>query len=308
MKRTIDTLLLLLLMLSFAHAQSAYYAGALSLKNPSHGIAPQLEATVQLISPTGSPAADSIPVYWGDGSSGFLQLAASEAIENNETLHTYTGTHVFPAQAAYKVTVPPCCFSNEISNIADNTPIFLETEYAFLNPQFQGVNAETPVPLELTNGGAAGAPVQSNPNEFDPGGAGTLTIDANTGDVNWDSPSLTGERYVLPMQIQEFRNGLSISTTAIWYGIEIGNLSALSPARPAGLQLFPNPTAGGLQIKIDAPEKWAATLFNTQGQPVRHWRAIPSGGQLQLPYPGGVYTLRLASGMRVWSEKVVIAR
>ncbi len=333
MKRTINTLLLLLLLLPLMHAQIAYRAGTLSLNNPSQGIAPQLEATVQLISPTGSPAADSIAVYWGDGTSGFLQLFASVAIENDETQHTYTGTHVFPAQATYNVTVPPCCFSNEISNVADNNPIFLETDYTFLNPQVQGVNSRTPVPLELTEGEAAGAPIQFNPNvvdedndsiayqlinpgldyytppnESDPGGIGTITIDSITGDIHWDSPSLPGERYVLPIQIREYRNGISISTTVVWHGIEIGNLSALSPVRPAGLQLFPNPTAGALQIRIATPENWAATLFNAQGQPVQHWRAIPSDGQLQLPYPGGVYTLRLASGTRVWAEKIVIAR
>jgi hypothetical protein len=81
MKRVIYALLLTISAFLFGHAQSSYMAGNMRIIQED---APEanltLEARVQLISPIDSPVEDSIPVFWGDGSSGWLLLPSQTVL------------------------------------------------------------------------------------------------------------------------------------------------------------------------------------------------------------------------------------
>jgi hypothetical protein len=335
MKKVIYTLLLLTLSTySFVHAQSSYLAGSMRIiQEDTPEAYLTLEARVQLISPIDSPVEDSIPVFWGDGSSGWLLLLQETTIPPELVRRFYTNTHTYPARASYTITSPACCFSETIANLDPGATMPLQTHYTILNPQVQGTNS-TVIVSDLEATGPVNEPLGFSPTPFDTdndsiwvsvpelddsfsgyqpvnvvdsGGSGTLIVENPLfGGTVWDSPGTAGQSYTVPYHLEEFRNGQRISNTLVYYWIQVATPTSTTTTAKPDLKVFPNPTSQTLQVQTENPTQWSGVLYNAQGQRIQQWANLPADGQIDLSCPGGLYLLQLQSGDQVRTERIVV--
>ena len=170
-----------------------------------------------------------------------------EGIGNNVKKNLYTTIHVFPGFAPfYVVAMSDPNRNNGIINInngvSDNIKFYLEDTLFILNPQFYGFN-NSPIlglpPIDFAQVGEPyihnptafdpdgdslvfelivplalqGTPVSDYvfPNEVDPGPNNTISLNPQTGEFIWDSPTKV-EEYNIAFLITEYRAGLKIGT------------------------------------------------------------------------------------------------
>jgi hypothetical protein len=334
MKRVIYALLLTISAFLFGHAQSSYLAGNMRIIQED---APEanltLEARVQLISPIDSPVEDSIPVFWGDGSSGWLLLLQETNIPPDLVRRFYTNTHTYPARASYTITSPVCCFSETIVNLDPGATMPLQAHYTILNPQLQGTNT-TVIVSDLEETGPVNEPFSFSPTPFDtdndsisvsipelddsfsgyqpvnivdPGGSGTLIVENPLfGGTVWDSPGTAGQSYIVPYHLEEFRNGQRISNVLAYYWLQVASPTSANTTAKPNLKVFPNPTSQTLQVQTENPTQWSGVLYNAQGQLIQQWAHLPADGQIGLSCPGGLYLLQLQNGDQVRTERIVV--
>lgn len=192
---------------------------------------------------------DSLLVDWGDGNTQFVRRVNGngEIIEVDTKFNRYVAEHTYPGRNIYKISMADPNRNGGILNVnfpnSILIPFYLEIEYTFLNQQFQGPN-NTPIllqpPIDL---GCVGQLFTHNPNAFDkdgdslayeliipqqgpgqvvpnylypnqisPGGNNNITFNQLTGDFRWENPQQAGE-YNIAMRINEYRNGIKISST-----------------------------------------------------------------------------------------------
>ncbi|MDF1695601.1 MAG: gliding motility-associated C-terminal domain-containing protein [Saprospiraceae bacterium] len=191
---------------------------------------------------------DSIEIFWGDGTSQFVQRTNGNGIPlgNDVKLNTYTKEHTYPGRATYTIGFAD---PNRVANILNvNYPnsveveFFLSTTFTLLDPQFQGVNSSAILlqpPLDIA---CANKVFVHNPNAFDPDGdslsydlvvpkmsadnevpgylfpnevspglLNKITLDPITGDFIWDTPKQQGE-YNIAIRINEWRDGVLLNS------------------------------------------------------------------------------------------------
>ncbi len=212
-----------------------------------------VRATITTYTKASSVAADrdSLTIDWGDGNTSVIYRSNGggfgEIIGNDLKVNIYIGEHTYPGRSTYTISMTDPNRIAGIQNInfpnSDLILFYIETEFSFLNPQFQGFNNSVKLlnpPIDFACVGerfvhnpnaydpdgdslsfhliesleASGTPVPRYefPDEIIPGPDNTISMDPVTGDFVWDAPQLRGE-YNIAIKIHEYRNGNIISTT-----------------------------------------------------------------------------------------------
>jgi gliding motility-associated-like protein len=182
---------------------------------------------------------ESMPINWGDGTTGELERKYFEPIPdvNNITLNIYRGNHTFPGPSRYTISVEDPNRNFGVLNIPNsvNVPMFVETEL-LINP-FIGYNTSVELLNPPIDQGCIGKTFIHNAAAYDTDGdslsyklvvckgAGGndipgysfpiatdyFKIDSITGDLIWETPPLQGE-YNVAFNIEEWRFGVKISS------------------------------------------------------------------------------------------------
>lgn len=209
-----------------------------------------IRMTVTSYTKTSSLSADrdSIEIFWGDGTSEFVQRTNGNGtpLGNDVKLNTYTQDHTYPGRATYTIGFAD---PNRVANILNvNFPnsvdveFFLSTTFTLLDPQFQGQNSSAILlqpPLDIA---CANKVFVHNPNAFDPDGdslsyelvvprmsatnevpgylfpdevspgpQNNIDLDPTTGNFVWNTPKQQGE-YNIAIKINEWRDGILLNS------------------------------------------------------------------------------------------------
>ncbi len=211
-----------------------------------------IRATITTYTKTSSVPADkdSLEIVWGDGSSQWLVRTngggQGQPLDNDIKFNTYVGEHTYPGRATYTISMRDPNRNGQVLNInggsSDQIAFYIQTEYTFLNPQFQGYNNSPLLLQPPIDVGYVGQPFIHNPNAFDqegdslayelitpsmadgqiatgyvdpdmimPGPDNQIFLDEITGDFLWDAPQQIGE-YNIAILIKEYREGVLISS------------------------------------------------------------------------------------------------
>ncbi len=212
-----------------------------------------IRATITTYTKTSSVQADrdSLTFIWGDGTESTVIRSNGNGngtpLENDVKFNIYVAEHTYPGIGTYVIAMEDPNRNGGVLNVnfpnSDNIPFYIQTEYSFFNPQFQGRNNTPRLLQPPVDIGFVGQPFIHNPNAFDQEGdslayeltvplqtVGTevpnyqfpdqigagpdniLELDPVTGDLTWDAPQQAGE-YNIAILIKEFREGVLISTT-----------------------------------------------------------------------------------------------
>ena len=234
-------------------------AGEIIIRQVGEPCGLTVEATIITYTKASSVAADrdTLTICWGDGKCE--QVARSngnpdiqngtpqgEPLPNDIKFNKYIATHTYPGRASYKISMTDPNRNGGILNVnppgSENVQFHLQTNYTFLNPQFQGCN-DTPVllqpPIDIA---CRGKKFVHNPNAFDPDKDSLsyqlvtplqdcdtpvpnysfptqvpgnlpppITLNERTGELCWENPRVLGE-YNIAMIIISWRNGIAIDT------------------------------------------------------------------------------------------------
>lgn len=189
---------------------------------------------------------DSLEIFWGDGTSEFVQRTSQIPMPNDVQVNKYVQTHTYPGRSTYTIFFED---PNRVSNILNvsppnsvEIPFFLYTTFTFLDPQFQGTNSSAILlqpPLDVA---CVGQTYTHNPNAYDvdgdslaysivtplesegmpinpyflpseigPGADNNIFMNSVTGEFVWQSPKLPGE-YNIAIRIDEYRDGLLLNS------------------------------------------------------------------------------------------------
>lgn len=240
-----------LLFTSFFHASATHIRAGEIVVNQLEDCGLSIQAIVLTYSKVSEGAADedTIVIDWGDG---LFSMAGrvngpgnqGELIGNDIKLNRYEAFHTYSGRSTYVISTTDHNRNAGIINIPNSvfTPMYIQTTYTFLNPQFQGCNS-TPTILQppidfacvgkkfihnpnaydidgdslvyilaqplLSNG--VPIPGYTKPNFISPGPDNNFSLNPITGDLIWDAPQVVGE-YNIAFYIIEFRNGTAIDT------------------------------------------------------------------------------------------------
>lgn len=207
-----------------------------------------MTATTYTKTSSASADRDSIEIFWGDGTSEFVQRSNGKGVplDNDVKINTYEKEHTYPGRATYTIGFAD---PNRIANILNvNYPnsveveFFLSTTFTILDPQFQGSNSsaillQPPVDVACANkifihnpnaydpdgdslsyelvvpkmSAVNEVPGYLFPNEVSPGPLNKITLDPTTGDFTWNTPRQQGE-YNIAIKINEWRDGVLLNS------------------------------------------------------------------------------------------------
>lgn len=207
-----------------------------------------IRMTVTTYTKTSSSTADrdSLEIFWGDGTSQFVQRTSEITLLDDVKVNKYIQTHTYPGRSTFTIYFED---PNRVSNILNvnppnsvEVPFFLSTTFTFLDPQFQGTNSSAILlqpPLDIACVGqkfihnpnaydidgdslayslvtpliSEGIPVNPYflPNEISPGADNIISMNSITGEFIWLSPKLPGE-YNIAIKIDEYRDGLLLNS------------------------------------------------------------------------------------------------
>lgn len=265
-----------------------------------------IKITITTYTKTSAAAADrdSLEVFWGDGSSEFVQRSNGRGfpLPNDVKLNTYEAIHTYPGRATYTVyfTDP-----NRVSNILNvnppnsvDIPFFLSTTFTLLDPQFQGFNNSAVLLQAPLDFACVGRTFVHNPNAFDidgdslsyefivplqgPGdevpnyinleniGASpdnNISLDPVTGTFTWDSPQIQGE-YNIAFRINEYRDGVLITSIIRDMQILVKTCENLPPTIDTEEEICV--VAGEkieIDIKVDDPDQGQQVIVAATGGP-----------------------------------------
>ena len=212
-----------------------------------------VRATVVTYTKASSVAADrdSVRIDWGDGNHIWAPRVNNgglgEIVGDDMKMNIYIAEHTYPGRTTYTISMGD---PNRIANIQNiNFPnsdlifFYIETQFTFLNPQFQGYNNTVVLLNPPIDFACVGRRFVHNPNAWDPDGDSLsfelieplgedgepvpnyelpdrivpgpdnrLTLDSRTGELVWDSPKVRGE-FNVAIRINEYRNGNLIGST-----------------------------------------------------------------------------------------------
>lgn len=182
-----------------------------------------------------SPIDEEYIIYWGDGSSGLVNISETIELQNNIKKCIYKGNHTYSAPYKYKVFIEYYSRPGSITNIPNsiNLPFYIETTL-IINP-FIGSN-NSPVLLnppvdntcinQVYNYTAEAFDIDNdsisyklipargidgnNIEEYTfPEASNIFSIDPISGNIIWDSPTQPG-KYDICILVEEWRNGAVI--------------------------------------------------------------------------------------------------
>ena len=208
-------------------------------------------ATITTYTKASSASADrdSLELFWGDGTSEFVQRTNPEGdpIPGLDLkVNYYTMEHTYPGRATYTIAFKD---PNRVSGILNvNFPnsidveFFLQTTFTLLNTQFQGTNSSAQLLQPPIDFACVGKRFIHNPNAFDPdgdslsyelivpkedanvdvpnylfpneiapGSDNNISLDPVTGTFVWESPQAAGE-YNIAIRINEYRDGALLTS------------------------------------------------------------------------------------------------
>ncbi len=207
-----------------------------------------IRVTVTTYTKTSSSSADrdSLELFWGDGTSEFIQRTKEVALPDDIKINTYQADHTYPGRASYTIYFED---PNRIANILNvnwpksvDVPFFLSTTLTLLDNQFQGLNSSAVLLQPPIDFACVGEVFIHNPNAYDPdgdslafeltsplmsenevvdnyvypdqilpGANNQIDLDPLTGSFTWNAPQRQGE-YNIAILIKEYRQGLLINT------------------------------------------------------------------------------------------------
>ncbi len=208
-------------------------------------------ATITTYTKASSASADrdSLELFWGDGTSEFVQRSNPEGdpIPGLDLkVNYYTKEHTYPGRATYTIAFKD---PNRVSGILNvNFPnsidveFYLQTTFTLLNTQFQGTNSSAQLLQPPIDFACVGKRFIHNPNAFDPdgdslsyelvvpredadidvpnylfpnqiapGSDNNISLDPVTGTFIWESPQTAGE-YNIAIRINEYRDGFLLTS------------------------------------------------------------------------------------------------
>ncbi|MDP1622620.1 MAG: gliding motility-associated C-terminal domain-containing protein [Bacteroidales bacterium] len=198
---------------------------------------------ITLISYTFTPSPanayrDYLTINWGDGTSDDIPRVVETYLPDDITYNKYVGEHEFPGPATYTITCEDPNRNGGILNIPNsiNTPLFIYSELT-ISPFIGGYNNSPILLIPPVDNGCVNQIFYHNPGAYDkdgdslsyrmvpcrgalgqiipgyfyPPATNSLTLNAVTGDLIWDSPGQQGE-YNIAILIEEWRNGYKIGS------------------------------------------------------------------------------------------------
>ncbi len=188
---------------------------------------------------------DSLVISWGDGSTETiartLEVNLGDGIKRNE----YEMCHRYSGFGRYFISFQDQNRVAQVLNIdggsSVNIPFSVYTVYTLSNPLLNGCNSTPELTQTPIENACIGSVWTHNPGAFDVdgdslafeftvpqrapqvpirnyvlpnqfgGSTGSLTINAETGQITWDAPAVSGE-YNLAFFIKSFRNGIPLDT------------------------------------------------------------------------------------------------
>lgn len=246
----------ILYILFFAFSFSAFAthnrAGEITYRNLS-GLT--YEFTITTYTYTPSPAdRPELELFWGDGTSTIVPRDQKTNLPNDISYNTYIGTHTFAGPATYTVYIEDPNRNAGVLNIPNsvNVVFYIETTIVinpFLGPNNSPLLLNPPIDNACVN-----TPFIHNPGAYDidgdslsyklincmgedgldipgymyPSASTSLSIDAFTGDLLWDSPIFQGE-YNIAILIQEWRHGTLIGSIVRDMQIEVSGCNNNPP-------------------------------------------------------------------------------
>lgn len=190
---------------------------------------------------TPSPAnayRDYLTIKWGDGTSSEIPRILVTYLPDDITYNKYVGKHDFPGPSTYTISCEDPNRNGGIFNIPNsiNTPLFIYSELT-ISPFLNGYDNSPVLLVPPVDNGCVNQVFYHNPGAYDadgdslsyrlvpcrgaqgqvipgytyPNASTSLTLDAVTGDLVWDSPEQQGE-YNIAILIEEWRNGFKIGS------------------------------------------------------------------------------------------------
>lgn len=196
------------------------------------------EFTIITYTYTPSPAdRPSLNIDWGDGSTSEVARTQKINLGNDISKNVYISQHTFSTSGMFHVTLEDPNRNAGIVNIPNSVeiPFFLET-IVVINP-FLGNNSSPQLLTDPVDNGCTNTIYYHNPGAYDPDGdslsysliycrgyngedipgyslphaSNSIAIDAVTGDLVWDCPTMVGE-YNIAILITEWRSGKMIGS------------------------------------------------------------------------------------------------
>jgi gliding motility-associated-like protein len=187
------------------------------------------------------PILDS--VFWGDGPTSFSSFPRISFVDSGDPVNddnirknTYVKTHTYPGSGTFRINFEDPNRNEGINNIPNsvNIPFYIYTILIINLPNFPEQDSSAVLTYPPIDQGCVGVPFLHNPNAYDPDGdslsysltpclganggpipgfsypsaSNSLTMNAVTGDLIWDSPQAGGE-YNIAMLIRSWRKGPS---------------------------------------------------------------------------------------------------
>lgn len=205
------------------------------------------EITITTFTYTGSYAdRPELEVDWGDNSTSIAPRISMLTLPNYYRRNVYIIKHTFPGPGVYRIVVADPNRNFGVKNIPNSVNVVFSISTTLMVNPNMGFNS-TPVLLNPPYDKAAlGYVFIHNPGAYDPDGDSlsykltvctrdygkpienytfppatrSLTVDAITGDLIWDTPADTGI-YNVAMEIEEWRNGIKIGMVVRDMQIEV---------------------------------------------------------------------------------------
>jgi gliding motility-associated-like protein len=196
--------------------------------------------TVTMYTRTSSPAddvRDYMPIKWGDGSEEEIPRVVWTDLGNDISLNIYKGTHTFPGNGIYTISVEDPNRNNGVVNIPNSVNVPMYVESVLVINQFLGANNSVQLTNPPIDKGCVNKLYVHNPAAYDPDGDSLsyelvkckgqggydipgytfpkatdyFTLDPITGDLIWKNPYIQGE-YNVAFVIKEWRAGYLVGS------------------------------------------------------------------------------------------------
>ena len=177
-----------------------------------------------------------ITIKWGDGKSQEIDRDANypQLYSNDININKYTSNHTFPSTGEFTISFEDANRNANVVNIPNSVdiPFYIETK-VLVNP-FLGTNTSPKLLYAPIDDACLNQTFLHNPGAFDAEGdqlkytlvsckttdgaavtgytlpAG-ISMNVNTGDLIWNSPTLIGE-FNIAFMIEEYRNGYKVGS------------------------------------------------------------------------------------------------
>ncbi|MDO1447213.1 T9SS type A sorting domain-containing protein [Rhodocytophaga aerolata] len=268
-----------------------------------------------------------------------LTFISEEKLDEGLAKIIYTATYTYAAAGIYLVSYTGGS-RNHVVNMTDGSTTRFYIELPLFINQVIGLNSSpvfsTPPKFSATAGekftdeyGAIDAEGDSLvyklvtppavagyvfPHEAGGNTGNTFDINPSTGTITWDMPVYVG-KYVLVVQIEEWRQGVKIGLTYRDIEISVTGSSPVTPptAEERTFTIYPNPADDKLYINVpESTTETIAEIWSIKGQLLIRKQLQSSGhadGVIHIQHlPAGVYILKVVSLNGYVTSRLIIMR